>query len=154
MEKGWNEFQAYLNTLTEAQMTGPTDAAGWTVKDHLVHLTVWEDGMNAVFEKTSRRERMGLDEATWASDDYDQQNAVIQQQHKSKSVAEVRRMFEEAHNRLVANIKRLANADLVRPYRYYQPDSTAEHPVYANVVGNSYGHYEEHQPWIEAIVAK
>ena len=26
MESGWNDFQAYLATLTPEQMTGPTDA--------------------------------------------------------------------------------------------------------------------------------
>lgn len=47
IEQGWNEFQAYIQTLSAAQLAGPTDAAGWTAKDHIMHLAVWEDGIDA-----------------------------------------------------------------------------------------------------------
>ncbi|MBL8162006.1 MAG: maleylpyruvate isomerase N-terminal domain-containing protein, partial [Anaerolineae bacterium] len=39
MDDGWQSFEAYLRTLSDEQMTVPKDAVGWTVKDHLTHLT-------------------------------------------------------------------------------------------------------------------
>ena len=63
MQKGWDDFQAYLKTLTLEQVTQPTDAAGWTVKDHIIHLATWEDGVYALLEKQPRHEQMGLDKA-------------------------------------------------------------------------------------------
>ena len=45
---GWDSLQAYIKSLTPEQLTVPTDPAGWTVKDHLIHLAVWEDGIVAV----------------------------------------------------------------------------------------------------------
>lgn len=153
MQQGWNDFNAYLKTLTPEQLTRPTDAAGWTAKDHIMHIVVWEDGIDALLSGTSRRERMGLDQATWDSRDFDQMNAVIQQCHKDKSLAEVMQTFQTVHQRLIAKIETLTDADLQRPYKHYQSDSTADKPVIGWVKGNTYEHYAEHRPWIAAIVA-
>lgn len=155
MQEGWDKFQAYLKTLTPEQMTQPTDAVGWTVKDHLAHLAAWEDGIAALLRKQSRRERMGLDEATWASEGFDEQNAAVREQHKNKSLDEVMRFFAEAHQRLVEAVQSLTDDDLKRSYDYYAQkpamDESPDRMVIWSIVGNSYGHYEEHQPWIDAI---
>src|SRR5260221_2531363 len=101
MEQGWNNFQAYLNTLTDEQLTTLTDEVGWTVKDHLTHLAVWEDGIEALLKGQLRHERMGLDKPTLASHDYDKMNSIIRVQHKDKSLAQWRQRLTEAHHRLV-----------------------------------------------------
>ncbi len=154
MQDGWDSFQAYLKTLAEQQMTVPGDDVGWTVKDHIVHLAAWEDGIAALLAGQSRRERMGVDQETWKSGDFDRINAVIQAQHKGKSLAEARKMLEDAHQRLVDGVRQLSDQDLLRPYRSFDQNSTSDNPIFASIVGNSYGHYEEHKPWIEGIVAK
>jgi hypothetical protein len=153
IEKGWNGLNDYVQTLTETQLTAPTDAAGWTVKDHLMHLAVWEDGIVALLSGQDRAARMRLDAETWNSHDYDRMNAVIQQQHKDLSLSEVRQHFSAAHHQLMATITTLSDADLQKPYNHYQPDSQQDHPVVASILGNTEGHYAEHRPWIEAIVA-
>jgi hypothetical protein len=152
MQNGWDDFQAYLKTLTPEQMTGPRDAAGWTVKDHVIHLATWEDGVYALLEKQPRHEQMGLDQALWDSHEIDAINADIQQRNKDKSLDDVLKTFESVHQRLVEKIQSLSNKDLLRPYRYYQADSTVEKPVFGWIVGNTYEHYAEHKPWIVAIV--
>jgi len=150
--QGWNDLQAYLASLTYVQVTIPTDPAGWTAKDHVAHLWVWEDGMNAFFQKISRPEYMGIDAETWASGDYDKINAIIQQRYKDLSWAEVRQRFHESHERLLQQLEALSDADLQRPYNYYQPESQATDPAINRLSGNTFQHYAEHQPWIEKIV--
>jgi uncharacterized protein (TIGR03083 family) len=152
MQQGWDDFNAYLNTLTEAQLTGPTDAAGWTAKDHLMHLAVWEDGVNALLEKQSRSARMGVDDATWEGHDFDQINAVIQRQHRDKPLGEVQAAFRRAHETLVAKLQSMSDEDILRPYSYYVPGADLDRPVVWWIVGNTFSHYAEHQPWIDAIV--
>ena len=154
MQKGWDDFQAYLKTLTLEQMTQPTDAAGWTVKDHIIHLATWEDGVYALLEKQPRHAQMGLDKALWEGHEIDAINADIQQRNKDKPLAEVLQIFENVHKRLVEKIQSMSSKDLLRPYSYYQADSTAEKPVFGWIVGNTYEHYAEHKPWIAAIVGK
>lgn len=152
MQRGWNELDAYVQSLSEAQLTGPTDAASWTAKDHLMHLAVWADGITAMLNGEVRRERMGLDAETWASRDFDRMNAVIQQAHQDKPLAEVLTALHDAHHALYIKAQSLSDDDLRRPYNYFDPTSPQDRPIIGWIIGDSYGHYEEHIPWIEAIV--
>lgn len=154
MQEGWDDFQTYLGTLTEKQMTEPTDDAGWTAKDHVMHLAVWEDGVTAALEGQSRNERMGLDMETWQSDGFDLKNAVIQQQHKDKSLKDVLSKFAEIHTRMVRLVSDLSDADLRRPYHSYVPGAASTRQIIDYIAGDTYEHFEEHKPWIAAIVEK
>lgn len=152
IEQGWAVMQTYLDTLSEAQLTGPTDAAGWTAKDHIMHMAVWENGIYALVSKKPRWEGMGLERDVFVSGDYDHMNALIQQQHAAKPLDEVLAHFTEVHERLVKKLRWLSDEELQQPYRVYQPDSDRDAPVIGWVAGNTYEHYTEHQPWIAAIV--
>jgi uncharacterized protein (TIGR03083 family) len=153
IEHGWNDLQAYLGTLSEEQLTKPTDAAGWTVKDHLIHLAIWEDGVYALLEGRSQREGMEVDEATWRQG-IDAINAVIQQRYHDLPLGEVLETFRVKHERLVSRIKSMTDDDLLRPYRHYDTASDREQPVVGWIVGNTFEHYAEHKPWIAAIVGQ
>ena len=154
IEHGWNDFNAYLDTLTETQLTSPTDAAGWTAKDHITHLAVWEDGVYGLLEKQPRWEPMGIDGEMWLRGDYDEINALIQQRFKDISVADARKMLDESHQRLVGKVQSMTEEALALPYNHYQPNSDLVSPVWHRIAGNTFGHFEEHQPWIAAIVGK
>ncbi len=151
IDTGWRDLNTYIGTLSETQMTQPTDAAGWTVKDHLMHLAVWEDGVLALLERQSRRERMGIDAAMWKRWDFDEINAVIQQQHKDKSLEDVLKTHQEIHQRLVDHIQAATQEDLYRPSSYFEPEG-GDRTLFSHIAGNTFGHYEEHIPWMDAIV--
>jgi uncharacterized protein (TIGR03083 family) len=152
LDKGWKDLQSYLHTLTPEQMIQPTDAAGWTVKDHLMHLAVWEDGMHALLQGLPRYDTMGVEKAIWEGGDFDQINAVIQQQHKDMPLDEVKRTFHDVHQRLIAQLGTLSDEALQRPYNSYQPESGRTYPVVQSLMGNTFEHYEEHMPWMDAMV--
>jgi hypothetical protein len=152
LDAGWADLQAFLNTLTPEQMTKPTDVAGWTVKDHLIHIAVWEDGMNAALAREPRRERMGVPVVLWGGDDYDAINAIIQQRHQDDSLESVLAELVRVHNEFRSRIAALSTDDLLAPYSAYQPESTSTNPIVGSLAGNSFGHYEEHIPWMQAIV--
>ncbi len=97
LDDAWAELQAFIASLTPEQITVPTDAAGWTVKGHLMHLVVWEDGINALLEQENRRERMSVDEDLWASRDFDAINAAIQQQHHQRTLNDVLATLQRTH---------------------------------------------------------
>lgn len=152
MTKGWDDFQAYLSTLTPAQITEPTDAAGWTAKDHIMHLAVWEDGIAALLNQQSRYEAMGVDRELFLSGDHDRVNAIIQQRHKDMPLDAVLETLSEVHGRLMAKLETMSDDELKLPYQHYAPDANRPEPVWHWVGGNTYEHYAEHQPWIAAIV--
>lgn len=152
IEKGWESFHAYLRTLKPEQLTIPTDTAGWTAKDHLAHLAVWEDGIFAMLNGRSRNEAMNVDATTWATRDFDKINAVIQHDYQGKSLEEVMTFFNDAHSRLFEKVKSMSEDELYQPYNTFTPESPNTDPVINWITGDTYEHYAEHQPWIKAIV--
>lgn len=151
MHEGWHDLNTFLATLSEAQLAQPTDAGGWTVKDHVIHLAVWEGSLNAFLQKQPRHEYMGIDRATWENGEIDPINAVIYARNKDLSWAQVRRVFQQAHQELIERIQALSEADLQHPYNYYQPDSTATDSAATRIGVATYRHYARHIPWMRAI---
>ncbi|MBL8133109.1 MAG: ClbS/DfsB family four-helix bundle protein, partial [Anaerolineae bacterium] len=154
MQQGYEDFVAHLKTFTPAQLTIPTDAAGWSIKDHVMHLAIWEGGVAAMLHQEIRHEAMGLDAATWKSRDIDRINAVIQQSHRTLSFAEVMRRFETAHARMMATIEAMSWEDMHRPSGRFLPagkENDEGRPVIEFIIGDGYEHYAEHRPWIDDI---
>jgi uncharacterized protein (TIGR03083 family) len=152
IDAGWNKLQSYIAGLSEAQLTQPTDAAGWTVKDHLFHLSVWEDSMAEMLQGRPRWERMEQPPASASTHDFDAQNAVIQQANKNKTVAEVKQALTDAHENMQRALQSLSDDDLYLNYNSYLPDPSRDTPVINWVIGDTYEHYDEHIPWMDAIV--
>lgn len=151
IEKSWDDLQDFLDSISDAQKTELTDAQGWTVKDHLIHLAVWEDSLTALLEGKSRAEALGVDDVVWQSHDVDAMNAVIQKAHQSMPLNEVVATLGRSHDRMVAQIETLTDDDLMRPHRDFQPDSTRDEPVIGWIVGNSFEHFADHMAWMQAI---
>ncbi len=154
IEQGWNDFNAYLITLTPPQVTVPTDAAGWTALDHVIHIADWEKGVLAMLNKQDRPAAMGVDKTTWDEQDFDKINDVLQKNSQDKTMEQARTHVMDVHQAFVDKIKSMSNEDLQRPYKYYQPESDQEAPVIRWIQMNTYEHYAEHMPWIAAIAAK
>ncbi len=152
IQNSWQELRQFIRSLSEEQLTKPTDPAGWTVKDHLIHLAVWEDGINALLAHQPRYVAMGLTKEVWDRDGFEEFNAIIQQQNKDLPLPEVLKRLEEVHNRLFATLQTLPYEELNRPYGYYQADDADDtSPVINRVIGNTYHHYGEHIPWMRTI---
>jgi uncharacterized damage-inducible protein DinB len=143
----------FIDGLSEAQFTVQRDSGGWSIKDHLMHLAIWEKGMTALLHYQLRQEAMGLTTELWDSAGYDEFNDVIFQQHREKSVAEVLAALKSEQAAFDEVFAPLSDADLVKPYKHYQPEEIdGDNPIYGNLVGNTFGHYEEHLPWMQALV--
>jgi hypothetical protein len=156
MDTGLADFLAEIDRLSNSQLRGPTDAAGWTVSDHISHLAVWANGIAALLRSEDRWDAMGIAMPNPDSDevDYDALNATIAAPHRDKSPAEARSFLIDSHQELVRAVLALPDGALGLPYDRFVAPFTADtgHPIVGYIVGNSYEHYAEHLPWIHAIV--
>jgi uncharacterized protein (TIGR03083 family) len=153
IDLSWNELQAFIASLTEEQLTRPTDAAGWTAKDHIIHIAEWEKAALAILEGRSKRETLNITPEIWEQDD-DPINAVIQERYRDLPLDEVMQTLRQNHERLLKKLDSMTETDLRLPYRHYQPASTYEHPMIRIVFADTVQHYRDHIPWMAAIVGK
>ncbi|MBI1881533.1 MAG: ClbS/DfsB family four-helix bundle protein [Chloroflexi bacterium] len=148
-------LEQMLSRLSEAQLLTPNPDSGWTIKDHLAHLGAWEVGIAALLQRRPRWEAMGLDEATVASHETDDLNALIYRQHQGRPLAEVLAYFQDTHRQMLAALDRLTDEELFKPYDYYEGGEAGDddtRPIIGWIISNTYEHYAEHQGWIEAIL--
>jgi len=61
---------------------------------------------------------------------------------------------EQVHNWLMSKVPLLPDEELLRPVRDYQSGSDDSRPILRNLVTDTYEAYEEHTPWIAAIVTQ
>jgi len=157
IEASWQEFQTFLKQYTDEQLSMLVDEAGWRVQDHLMHIVDWENGISALLHKQSRAAGMGLDKKTFEEGPLDTINDRMYENGKALSLAEVKQKLQDAYQRLVDTLRALNDEDLKRSYSYFQPDESGPddgRPIVDRILDNSAGHYEEHRPWIEALVRR
>ncbi|RPI79859.1 MAG: ClbS/DfsB family four-helix bundle protein [Chloroflexi bacterium] len=148
------ELDALIQTLDQDELDRP-GSEGWSVKDHLIHLAVWERGIASHLQHQDRYAVMGVRELIDQNPDADEINEHIYHQHTHLSAEEAKRILSEAHQRLLRVLESLSEAELQMPYSAYLPEGVQPAnptPVWHYIVGNSNGHYEEHNQYIRKLL--
>jgi hypothetical protein len=155
IDSGWQTLQNFITGLSPDQREVYVDHVGWTVKDHLTHLMTWEDGIFGLLSKRPRWQQMNVDQALWAemmrTQNFDDVNAVIQRNYAAKSFDEVMQMYTEIHERLMPMLREMTDEELHQQIFNIQPDFRGERPLVGLIIDDTYGHIEEHLPWMQAI---
>lgn len=155
MDESWLRLNGFVETLTPAQLTEPTDAAGWNIRDHLDHLRAWESGMISAFQGKSRAQGMGISEDAYASADIDAINEAIRQSTIDVPLPEVRQNLAATHQQLRDLVAATPAEDMHKPYRWFLSDNVVdddERSMLHKVAGNSSQHMDEHLPWMLGII--
>ena len=153
----WNTFVTYVDGLTAEQWTEPRDAAGWSVKDHVSHVTHWDRAVIAALRnQVPMRETLGISETAWSAGSFDPMNEEIRHLADTEGVDRVKADRDATWADLVALMDELSEEQLgqsggeaglavgTRPL--------AE-PVLEVLADYWAGHYAEHLRDIQAIVA-
>lgn len=146
-------FDSALAALTDAQLAAPLTEREWSVADHMAHIAVWMEGILVALDGGDRWAAMGGGPP--GPEGFDALNEQLRAPHAAKSPAEVRAWLDATHGRMLAKLRGMPIEELRRPYGHYQPHENrddAGEPFLNWVVGDTYGHYDEHLGWITAAL--
>ncbi len=153
-------LEEIVNTLSAEQLATP-GPEGWTVKDHLAHVATWELGIAELLQGRPRFPAMQVEQAILQKKNADEINALIYRNNASLSLADVQSKFRAAHEQMLRAINSLEDEDLIRPYASFLAEgstppsgSNLTQPVLQWIVGNTFGHFDEHHDYIQELIRK
>lgn len=151
---GWKAYSRLLDGLPDAQWDGPTDDTGWTIKDHVAHVTAWENVMIEIFRSgTPPWQTLQIGEDEFAAHGYTTANALIHARTQGQSVRRARRNRELTHVRLMAMLDALEESEFQRPFSDLAPGAGSA-TVLESLTAFLIRHYDAHRRGIEAILAR
>ena len=149
----WAELMTLVGSLSDEQLSTPTDAAGWRVQDHIAHLAAWELTKIAVLRGLPRDSALGV---PIGNDDFFTVNEDLRQRHAHLTAAQVSAFSQQTHQELLGLLAALPEATLLAPIDEAFPNNgmtlSRPVPVWQVLAGDTFEHYREHIPWIAAIV--
>ena len=136
-QDGYAQLEALLAPLSAAQMTTPDVNGPWSVKDNLAHLTVWQDYLLSRLQGISSGKEPP--EFMPGLNTEDEQNERIYQENKARPLPEVQAAFRASYQRVLAAVQATSEESLNAPVPWRDGN-----PIWPTIVGNTFGHYEEH----------
>jgi hypothetical protein len=140
-----SEWEALLARVPKDRMTEP-GADGWSVKDIIAHVA-WHE--REMLEVTKERALVGSD--LW-NKPLEERNATIYQENRHRPLAEVLTEAEAMYRQLEPRLEALTDEDLTDAGRFR--DMPAEWLPWQLFASNTYEHYQEHIPQIQAWLEK
>jgi uncharacterized damage-inducible protein DinB len=132
--------------LDEAALTRP-GPDGWSLKDHLFHISAWLRKTIAVLHGEPGHEALGVPQSLYDNGDEDGINAHLQRRSQPLPLAEVLADFRASHAAILAYIEAQPEARLTARYNPNDPDD--QRRMVDAIAANTYEHDEEHRGWME-----
>lgn len=132
------KLDSTLAALTPRQLTRRVTPEAWSIKDHLAHLTYWEQYM-------LQRVRQALlgESPKWVSTEEETEiNAQVFERNRSRSLALVLADMHRSLADTLELVESLSEADLTNPRRFAW---MRRKPLYTYIANEGYGeHYHDH----------
>ena len=142
-------FDALIAGLSEQQIHMPGVNGGWSVKDHIAHLTFWERVNLLEILKAIEQETSWTDPGLESTEEVrDKTNQQVYLQNKDRSLADVLSEFQVTHQQVMEYLEKLSEEELKKPYEWlggYTIITWLNEPN---------GHYDEHEQYIRDWLAR
>lgn len=151
----WVELENSISGLDDLALKRIKTAGGWTIKDTLAHLAMWERGIVYLLSRRSRHQGMDITADQWKNLTLDEINDVIHRQWQYRPATESRDALRAAHDEMLATLAGLDDDQLYLDYSHYDPTAAhAGQPVIDWVIGNTYTHFKEHAGYIRDALSR
>jgi hypothetical protein len=154
IDRSWSELGEFLDGLA-SDHESMKDANGWTVRDHVTHIAVWEDSVAVLFRGGKRTEALGIDEDFYNDQSsFDAINEVIRRAQEHLNLAQAVHRMRQVHEGLMHDVRRLTDEELATTVRFLFPKApqSDKRRVIDFIRENTAAHYDEHLPWMRKIV--
>ena len=144
-------FETTLAKFSRDQMTSPLLDDGWSLKDLLAHITVWEQRMLKWVGSTLRDEvpEMLPQGLTWSDEDINRWNQQTYLDLKDKPLGEVLADFESSYPQALAIAERSTEEQLFDKDHYAWRGGR---PLYIMVAADTSWHYKEHNTQLQGLL--
>ena len=138
-----------LSQLAEEQLLQLLGPDGWTVKDLLAHITIWEQRMVQWTRESLRgyTPERPAPEMTW--DDLDRLNQINYEESRDRPLDSVLGEFNRSYLQVLQIVGELTQEDLFDPMRFVWRHSD---PMWHMVAANTWWHYREHNDTIRSWI--
>ena len=155
IDDGWRRLTELVEGIEPATFVQPVKDE-WSPKDHVAHVSAWEEFLLAILEQRDRHISMGVGDLRGKATD--EINDAIFQARRNLTPDEVLRSLAATHRSVRAAIAALSEADLRRPRSDFQPgiedDESGDESLLDEIEWNTWGHYEKHIEWLTALISK
>jgi len=141
-----NKLTALLGNISENEMLIPLEEDGWSVKDHVAHIIVWEKRMVEWLDVVERGDvpQQLPPGMTW--DDLDRWNEQTFEENRERELKEVLADFDHIADEVVLAVEAIPENLLMRADSLAWRSSS---PLWEMVAANTFWHYPEHREAIE-----
>jgi hypothetical protein len=131
LDRAWADLKESYAGLLDAQLTEPGVVGDWSVKDILAHVTWWEEEALKHLPLIIKAGKPPRYSTQYGG--IDRFNALMAEQRRDLSLAEVLRQHDQTHRQLIAYIQSVPEEQLASETRF-------RHRLRLD----TYSHYPEH----------
>jgi hypothetical protein len=131
LDTAWVTFHKSYAGLSGTQLTEPGVMGGWSVKDTLAHVTIWEEEALKYLPGIMKGIQPPRYSAMYGG--IDAFNALTVEERRSLPLSEVQRQLEDAHRRLIALVQNAPEDQIATETRFRR-----------RLRLDTYSHYREH----------
>ncbi|HEX5409502.1 MAG TPA: DinB family protein [Gemmatimonadaceae bacterium] len=131
----WQDFEASYAGLTQAQLRAPGVTGQWSVRDIIAHVTWWEEEALKHLPRIRKGERTPRYSVVYGG--IDAFNAMMTEQRRGLSLAEVLHQHDDVHAKLIRYVRRSPNELFARegPFRHrLRADTYGHYPIHARAI--------------------
>lgn len=149
IEQSHADFLEFLEAFSEEELVTPNLPNGWSIKDVLVHLMLWEaELIKLLFQAQQGR----VPQTALIGNEPDEViNARWYATHKDRDLDQALKDFDTIRDQTIRRVEAFSDSDLTNPGRFRWLDGK---PLWQWIIASTSEHEEEHIPDIRALKAQ
>ncbi|GAB4580778.1 MAG: hypothetical protein Fur0022_35200 [Anaerolineales bacterium] len=146
LDQAHADFLEALEPFSPEELVSPDLPNGWSIKDVLVHLMLWEaELIKLLFQAQQGR----VPQTVLTSPEPEEKvNARWYAQHKDRDLEQALKDFDTIRDQTIRRVEAFSDIDLTNPRRFRWLDGK---PLWQWIVASTIEHEEEHLPDIRNL---